>query len=338
MAARRALRGPLAEFLRSSSTGDIAAAMLIFRNSRAEMSAEQMIGALYGLEASAILKGAYVAHGHHVAPALKAMGERVAEERLQAAGEIAKALEHQHPALSADHRAQSATALMHVHTTCGYHAAKRVPQMYADLGAAGLRPTLATLLVTGRALLLLRQHQTLEALIDRLRRLHANLPLPFYHLLLDQRNDEGDYAAAYDLFHNVVRQYQTATPYLFDAHWRTCQRVDPPRRHVARLQRLMYSSNVLPHDVAPVTWLGIQAAVDSEVAERERAYTRQPTIARMMQKGGVFRPQDFDGLLTDRLRAKLKTGKYDAEGKARWFETRPPLPRSVAPLPPGWGN
>lgn len=32
------------------------------------------------------------------------------------------------------------------------------------------------------------------------------------------------------------------------------------------------SSPPSPHDVAPVTWLGIQAAVDSEVAERERAH------------------------------------------------------------------
>eukprot|EP00668_Euglena_longa_P040857 GGOE01053777.1.p1 GENE.GGOE01053777.1~~GGOE01053777.1.p1 ORF type:complete len:337 (-),score=89.95 GGOE01053777.1:96-1106(-) len=328
----------LATFLRHSAKGNVPQAMEVFAEQKEAWSASQMVTAIGSLEAAEVMGAAFQAHEHSLIPTLKEMSDKLADDRLAAALTILSGLETQHPTLSPQQQVHAITALMHVRTTCGYRSTKRIPEMYNDLGAKGLQPSLATCLVTARALLLLRQFQALESFVERLRFSTANLPLPFFHVLLDMHNEEENFSKAHDLFHDVLRQYSAATPYMFDAHWRTCQQVGAPRRYTARLQRLMFESGIQPRQVAASTWQGIQVAVGAEAADREDALKRQHSVDHKLQQGGVFHPAEFEGLLTTSLRQKLKKGKYDSENEKRAPEDRRPLPRFVAPLPPGWGN
>eukprot|EP00667_Euglena_gracilis_P015718 EG_transcript_16358 len=329
----------LAAFLRHSVTGNVPQAMEAFAQHKEAWAPADYVTALTSLEAAEVLRATFRAHEHRLVPTLKEMSDKLADDRLAAATTLLGSLEAQHPTLGPQQQVQAIAALMHVHSTCGYRATKRIPEMYNDLGAKGLRPSLAACLVTARALLLLRQFPALERFVEGLRLSTANLPRPFFHVLLDMYNEEENFAQAHDLFHDVLRQYGTATPYMFDAHWRTCQQVHAPRRYVARLQRLMFEAGIQPGQVAPSTWRAIQEAVDAEAADREDILRSQHSVDHKLQLGGVFHPADFEGLLTAPLLQKLKKGKYDHEGsRGLGLEDRKPLPRSVAPLPPGWGN
>ena len=304
----------LASLLQFAAKGNPAAAMEVFAKHKSELSVDHITNAIYALEARQTMGIAFKKHQHCLVPTLKEMSDVLAESRLEAAKEMARYVEETGRVQdSARQQVALTTALMHVSTTCGYHPTKQVLGTYADLKTRGLQPNLSTCLVTARALLLLKQHGKLEAFVSHLRRQTPNLPLPFIHLLIDMYNERQAYKDAHDLFNATVTQYKAATPYLFDAHVRTCVAVGAPRRYLARLQARMYQLLILPHEVAPVTWQVLQDAVDAEHLEAEQAFATSNTVAAKLKKGGVFQPIDFEDLLTPELKTKLKTGNYETE-------------------------
>eukprot|EP00906_Rhabdomonas_costata_P016439 RCo023575 len=320
-------RTVLREVLTVSAKGDVAKVLDLCRANRGSLTSADITAAIYGLGAPQRLSKLLRSHQHSLVPAYKALGEVQAEQRWSAAMELLQETEQG----NAEAQSSARTAVMHVATTCGYHSTRAVPQLYSELGAAGLKPTLRTSAVVARSLLLLKQYDALESYLQALRHSLGSLPFIFSVLEIDMLTEQGRYADAAEVFRATVAAQQSGSPLLFDAVTRATIAGKFPPRLQARILVQMYQAGVLPHQVAPLTWRTLVNALHHETRTaaslegrlpKKRPKTphvalketflppTDPVLVALLKKGGIYTMDHVKGLLSTDIQHKLRMGEY----------------------------